>query len=294
MDRLEWRLKNTDGVQAVFSPAYVTRQVNAAFSEGHPKWQALLRNQRTIDTASGQVADQGLINHDCSFAMIPTFLTDHKAETLEHVVDTVEEFARKNNKEGEIEFKLASGTAGIAAAVNQEIEVAETKMLILVFGVVGLLVLITYRSIPVTICILVPLYLTSLLCEVLMVYMEIGVKVATLPVIALGVGVGVDYAIYLYSRLDQFFREGVELKEAYIATLKTTGRAVTFTGLTLGLGVFTWVFSEVQYQKDMGTLLVFMFLWNMVGAMWLMPALVRFLVNPKKQYPEAYRKAGNL
>lgn len=287
MDRLEWALKNTDGVQAVFSPAYITRQVNAAFAEGHVKWQALMRNQKTLDTAGSQVADQGMINTNCSFAMVPAFLTDHKAETLSRVVKTVEEFAAANNTDG-LTFKLATGGAGIAAAVNQEIEAAELEMMLWVYGVVGLLVLLTYRSVPVLICIMAPLYLTSILCEALMAEMQIGIKVATLPVIALGVGVGVDYAIYLYSRMDQYFREGMDLKEAYLNTLKTTGRAVTFTGFTLGIGVATWYFSQVQFQKDMGTLLVFMFIWNMVGAMWLMPALVRFLVNPRKLYPKAY------
>lgn len=289
MDRLEWLLNNTEGVQQSISPAFVTRMFNAAMAEGHIKWQSLMRNQRTIDSASGQVAEQGMTNPDCSFAIIPTFLTDHKAETLSRVVDVVEQFAEENNTE-DLKFLLATGIAGIAAAVNQEIKSAERQMLLLVYGVVALLVFITYRSLAVLICIMTPLWITSVLCEALMVHLGIGIKVATLPVIALGVGIGVDYAIYLYSRLDQFFQEGDELHEAYLKTLKTTGRAVMFTGFTLAIGVATWYFSDVQYQKDMGILLVFVFLWNMVGAMWLMPALVSFLINPKKLYPEAYAK----
>jgi len=291
MDRLEWALKNTEGVQAVFSPAFVTRQVNAAFAEGHVKWQALMRNQKTIDTAGSQIAEQGLINAACSFAMVPAFLKDHKAETLDRVVKVVEKFAAENNT-ADLKFLLASGGAGIAAAVNQEIKDAELQMLILVYATIAILVFLTYRSLLATLCLMIPLYITSVLCEALMVYMEIGIKVATLPVIALGVGIGVDYAVYLYSRMDQYFREGMPLKEAYLNTLKTTGRAVVFTGLTLAVGVATWYFSTVQYQKDMGALLVFVFLWNMVGAMILMPALVRFLIKPEKMYPQAYAAAA--
>src|SRR5690606_15700319 len=238
MDRLEWALKNTEGVQAVFSPAFVTRQVNAAFAEGHVKWQALMRNQKTIDTAGVQVSEQDLINAACNFAMVPAFLKDHKAETLDRVVKVVEQFAAENNT-SDLKFLLASGGAGIAAAVNQEIKAAELQMLILVYATIAILVFLTYRSILVTICVMIPLYITSVLCEALMVYMEIGIKVATLPVIALGVGIGVDYAVYLYSRMDQYFREGMPLHEAYLNTLKTTGRAVVFTGLTLGVGVAT-------------------------------------------------------
>lgn len=284
MDRLEWALKNTEGVQAVFSPAYVTRQINAAFAEGHVKWQSLMRNQKTIDSAASQISEQGLINAACSFAMVPAFLTDHKAETLDRVVKTVEDFAAKNNN-ADVKFLNATGGSGIAAAVNAEIRQSEHLMLFLVYGVIALLLLITFRSVRVMICIIAPLYMTSLLCEALMASLGIGIKVATLPVIALGVGVGVDYAIYLYSRLESYFREGMDLKEAYLNTLKTTGRAVLFTGLTLGVGVATWYFSAVQFQKDMGILLVFMFLWNMVGALWLLPVFVHFLVDPKKMYP---------
>ena len=116
-----------------------------------------------------------------------------------------------------------------------------------------------------------------------MAKMGIGVKVATLPVITLGVGVGVDYGIYIYSRMESYFKEGKSLKEAYLLTLMTTGKAVSFTGLTLAFGVATWYWSEIQFQKDMGILLVFMFLWNMVGALTLLPALAHFLMpNPGK------------
>jgi len=284
MDRLEWRLRNTEGVQSVYSPAYITRIMNATYAEGHVKWQSLMRNQKTIDSAAGQIAEQGMINSACSFAIIPAFLADHKAETLDRVVKTVDDFAKENNS-ADIKFLNATGGAGIAAAVNQEIRDANHLMMILVYGVIALLLLITFRSVRVMLCIIAPLYMTSVLCEALMANLGIGIKVATLPVIALGVGVGVDYAIYLYNRMESFFRQGMDLKEAYLNTLKTTGRAVLFTGLTLGVGVATWYFSAVQFQKDMGTLLVFMFLWNMIGALWLLPVFVRFMVNPKKMYP---------
>ena len=106
-----------------------------------------------------------------------------------------------------------------------------------------------------------------------MVKLGIGVKVATLPVIALGVGIGVDYGIYLYNRLEHELARGLPLREAYLETMKTTGLAVAFTGITLAAGVLTWIFSEIKFQADMGLLLTFMFLWNMVGAVVLIPAL---------------------
>jgi predicted RND superfamily exporter protein len=101
--------------------------------------------------------------------------------------------------------------------------------------------------------------------------------VATLPVVALGVGIGVDYGIYIYNRLEGFLEEGMPLKEAYFETLKTTGVAVALTGVTLALGTITWVMSAIKFQADMGLLLTFMFLWNMVGAIIMIPALITVL-----------------
>ena len=168
-----------------------------------------------------------------------------------------------------------------SVATNETIEHAQNMMKVLVYGVVSILCLITFRSIRAVICIIVPLALTSILCQALMTILGIGVKVATLPVIALGVGIGVDYGIYIYSRLKGFMEDGMELEDAYFETLKVTGKAVCFTGLTLAIGVGTWIFSDIKFQANMGVLLTFMFLWNMVGAIWLLPALANFLIRGK-------------
>jgi len=117
-----------------------------------------------------------------------------------------------------------------------------------------------------------------------MAMLEIGLKVSTLPVAALGVGVGVDYGIYLYSRFRTFCHAGHSLREAYFRTLEVTGNGVLFTGITLAFGVATWMFSPLKFQADMGLLLAFLFLMNMVGALVLLPALARFLLKaPESQ-----------
>jgi len=103
--------------------------------------------------------------------------------------------------------------------------------------------------------------------------------VNTLPVVALGVGVGVDYGIYIYSRLVSIMKEGVPLTEAYLLTLKISGAGVIFTGVALAIGVVTWIFSPLKFQADMGILLTFMFLLNMLGAIILLPALANRLVK---------------
>ena len=281
MDRLDWRLKNTDGVDSSVSLVNVSKIVTRALSEGNWNWHALLRNQ-TIINATIRQAPSGLINTDCSLTPMMTYLEDHKADTLKRVTAEVEAFAEEYNEEGRFEFLLGAGNAGIEAATNEVIAGAKNVMLLLVYSVVAFLCLITFRSIMAVLCVVLPLGLTSVLAEAIMAQVGIGIKVATLPVIALGVGIGVDYGIYMFTKLERFLKEGYPLQEAYFETLRTTGKAVAFTGMTLALGVFTWIMSPIKFQADMGLLLVFMFLWNMIGAIWLMPALARFLLRPEK------------
>lgn len=279
MDDLSWRMENTAGVQSVVSMVTVSKQVIKGMNEGNLKWETLSRNQDVLNNSISRA--DALYNSDCSLAPLLVFLEDHKAETLSTAVAAVEDFAAKNNTE-EHQFLLAAGNAGIEAATNDVISASETMMLIAVYAAVITMCLITFRSIAATICVILPLVLTSVLGNALMAYMGIGVKVATLPVIALGVGIGVDYGIYIYSRLETFLRMGMPLQEAYYQTLKSTGKAVLFTGVCLAIGVATWIFSAIKFQADMGLMLTFMFLWNMFGAIWLLPALARFLIKPER------------
>ncbi|MHB0844374.1 efflux RND transporter permease subunit [Stutzerimonas nitrititolerans] len=279
MDELMWKMENTAGVQSAVSMVTVARQSIKGMNEGSLKWETLSRNQFVLNNSIARA--EGMYNGDCSLAPLLVFLNDHKAETLEHVVSAAREFAEANNREG-LEFVLAAGNAGIEAATNEVIAASETTMLIAVYAAVSFMCLLTFRSVAATLCVILPLVLTSILGNALMAFMGIGVKVATLPVIALGVGIGVDYGIYIYSRLETYLRQGMTLQEAYYQTLKSTGKAVIFTGICLAIGVFTWVFSAIKFQADMGLMLTFMFLWNMVGAIWLLPALARFLIRPAK------------
>ena len=279
IDELMWSLENTAGVQSAISLVTVSKQVIKGMNEGNLKWETLSRNQDVLNNSISRA--DGLYNTDCSLAPVLVFLNDHKAETLDRVVAAVKLFAKEHDTENR-KFVLAAGNAGIEAATNEVIKESELPVLLLVYLCVAVMCMITFRSFAATVCIVVPLILTSVLGNALMTFLGIGVKVATLPVIALGVGIGVDYGIYIYSRLESFLRAGLSLQEAYYETLKSTGKAVLFTGLCLAAGVATWMFSAIKFQADMGLMLTFMFLVNMFGAIWLLPALARFLINPKK------------
>jgi predicted RND superfamily exporter protein len=308
MDRFAWNLSNVEGVQKVITLPMVAKVINAGWNEGNIRWRVLPRDNYLLRQALSNIeTDTGLLNRDCSAMPIMVFTTDHRAETIARVVARVKELREEMNI-GDVEFRmnhealedvaaseevtaetlqfrLATGNVGVMAATNEDIAAAEKPMLALVFGAIILLCLVTYRTILGTLCIVLPLVLVSTLAESLMAIYGIGLKVNTLPVVALGVGIGVDYGIYIYNRMDILLKEGLPLRVAYNQTVRLTGRAVVFTGFTLAAGVGTWIFSELQFQADMGILLCFIFLANMVGAIILLPALVRLLMH-RKEEPE--------
>ncbi|MCB1690682.1 MAG: RND family transporter [Halioglobus sp.] len=280
-NELEWRMRQLDGVEDVGGLNIRTRQIMMGLNEGFPKWEALFRNQDTINYSVTELANLDYVDPGCSIWPMPIYLSDHKAETLTQVVNTLEQF-NEEWPNADIEFLGAAGSAGFEAATNIIVKKANTEMLFYVYGAVILLCLLTFRSIPGVICAVLPLMLTSILCEALMVWLGIGVKVATLPVIALGVGIGVDYALYVLTVILAKTREGKDLTTAYYETLNFTGRVVALIGVTLAAGVVTWSLSPIKFQADMGILLTFMFIWNMFGALILMPALAVFLIKPSK------------
>ena len=279
VEALEWQLQQLPGVESTNSYATLSKRTSAGMNEGSLKWFDLPRSQDMLNAITTR-APRELLNQNCDLLTVHVYLKDHKADTLDAVVRAVEAFAAKNNSR-ELQFLPAAGNAGIEAATNIVVRKANTQMLLLVYAAVILLAFITFRSWCAVICAVLPLMLTSVLCEALMVALGIGVKVATLPVIALGVGIGVDYALYVVSVTLAEMRRGASLSQAYYKALLFTGKVVVLTGVTLGAAVATWGLSPIKFQADMGILLAFMFIWNMLGALILLPALAHFLLQPR-------------
>jgi hypothetical protein len=268
------------GVQTTSALTNAVRQITAGSNEGSPKWLTIARNQDVLNYGAQQasVNNPDLFNTDCSVMPVIAYLSDHRAETLDRVVAASSRFAEEHSTP-ERQFLLAAGSSGIDAATNIVVRKAWVQMLLLVYAAVIALCFVTFRSWRAVVVAVVPLVITSVLCEALMVALGIGVKVATLPVVALGVGIGVDYALYLLSVQLAQQRVGVPLAEAYRRALQFTGKVVVLVGVTLAAGVATWALSPIKFQADMGILLAFMFVWNMVGAVVLIPALSHFLLR---------------
>ena len=278
IDKLEWHMRHVDGVQSVLALPGVAKSINAGWNEGNLKWRALSRNADVLAQSVTPVdTGSGLLNTDCSAMQVMIFTRDHQGTTIAHIIREIKKFAHTNNSE-HLTFLLASGNVGVMAATNEAVDAAEITMLLSIFGAIILLCLITFRSWRATLCIVLPLALVSVLCNALMALLGIGLKVSTLPVIALGVGVGVDYGIYLFERIKHEMQTR-SLSEAFYEALKQRGTAAMFTALTMSIGVGSWAFSALKFQADMGILLAFMFLVNMLGAIFLLPALAAFLIK---------------
>jgi predicted RND superfamily exporter protein len=286
MSELEWRLDQLPSVQSTSSVGSVSELYDMLLTEDAPKWYGIEPNQDALNGYAQQLPPS-VINFDCSFAPLYINLKDHKAATLDQIVDLTQKFiADPANQSPDFKMSIAGGNAGIEAATNIVIRQASREMLLLVYAAVILFTFITFRSWRAVLCAVLPLILTSILAQTLMVWFGIGIKVATLPVTALGVGIGVDYALYVLSIMLKELRAGASLSDAYHHTLLFTGKVVLLTGFTLATGVITWVFAPIKFQADMGLLLSFMFLWNMLGAMILLPSLAYFLLPPKIFQPK--------
>lgn len=277
IDALEWDLQQLPGVISTQSFAALSKRVTVGMNESNPKWYDLPRNQAMLNAITTS-APRELFSLNCDLLPLYVYLQDHKADTLLRVTTAVEDFARENQSNDAM-FLLAAGNGGIEAATNMVVKRSNLLMLGLVYSAVVLLCFLTFRSWRAVLCAILPLVLTSILCEALMVALNIGVKVATLPVIALGAGIGVDYGLYVLTVLLARLRMGMQLADAYDRTMLFTGRVVMLTGMALAIATGTWIFSPIQFQADMGILLAFMFLWNLLGALVLLPALATFLLQ---------------
>lgn len=280
IDRLTWHLQNTETVVAATSLATAARRVPVGMNEGNPQWQGLPRNIYRLAASTRAIpSSAGLANPDCSVMPVLVYTADHRAETIDRVVDVVQTFAASSTVPN-LEFRLASGNLGVMAATNDVIAAKEKEIVLWVYAVLIVFIFLFFRSKASIACAVLPLALTSMLTYAFMAQVGIGLKVATLPIVALGVGIGVDDSLYLLSVLQRRLRLGEDLRTAWFHTLQRTGRAVVFTSVALMVAVATWLWSDLQFQADMGLLLVFMFAVNLLGAVVILPAIAHFTIRP--------------
>ncbi|MGB5949391.1 MAG: MMPL family transporter [Parvibaculum sp.] len=284
LNRFSWYMENQPGVSLVISLPFAVKASAAGWNEGNLKWQDIPRNKDALAQAVGTVPGRGeLMNQACTILPVQIFLTDAKATTIKSVVAAVKQF-RAEFPMKDVNIRLASGNMGVQAAVNEEISESELPMMLWVYVVIVALVTITYRDWRAVIACCLPLTFATFFGYWFMEVLQIGLTVATLPVMVLAVGIGVDYAFYIYNRTQFHLAEGRNITECFQLALLETGMATFFTAITLAIGVSTWAFSALKFQADMGLLLTFMFMVNMFMAITVLPALavVLDIVFPRR------------
>ncbi len=273
IDQFAWQMSNVPGVLSVASVAQLGKQAYAGTNEGHPKWTALALDERSLANSVGLIPEgTGLLNPGCTVLPVNIYLTDQKATTIKGVVQAVRAF-RERETQADVRLRLASGNSGVQAATNEVLESTELPMMLYVYATIIALVLLTYRDWRAMLACCLPLTLATFLGYWFMKALDIGLTVATLPVMVLAVGIGVDYAYYIYNRLQIYLAQGVDIATSFRQSLMESGIATFFTAVTLSVGVATWSFSELKFQADMGLLLTFMFMVNMLMAITLLPSL---------------------
>jgi predicted RND superfamily exporter protein len=281
VDRFGWHMRNVVGAQDVITLPFIARIAIAGWNEGSLKWRSIPREQSQLTQSTRYIeTSTGLLNENCDVVPVLMFLTDHRAATIERAVAEVRQWRSANPVAGAT-LRLAAGNVGVMAATNETVKAKELLILGGVFAAVIVMCLLTFHSAVGTMLVVGPLALVSVLVYAVMALVGIGLKVSTLPMVALGAGIGVDYGIYLFSRMEEFLHQGLPVRVCYERTLRVTGASIIFTGITLAIGVATWVFSPLKFQADIGIMLTFMFLVNMLAAIVLLPALASWLIHPE-------------
>ncbi len=220
-------------MQDVITLPFIAKVAIAGWNEGSLKWRSIPREQAQLTQSTRYIeTSTGLLNENCDIVPVMMFLTDHRAETIQRVVAAVKKWRADNPIDG-ARIRLATGNVGVMAATNETVEAKEVWILAGVFAAVILMCLVTFRSVVGTLLVVLPLALVSVLVYAVMALVGIGLKVSTLPMVALGAGIGVDYGIYLFSRMQQFLHRGQSVREAYEHTLRVTGASIIFTGSPL-------------------------------------------------------------
>ena len=286
-----------------------------AMHGGDPRWELIPTDGREsgfflemIYSASEPGDLSRFVTPDSRHANISIYLKDHRGETLRKVVERLRSFVAENpikrstktiseiaqhvvtcvqsrmeqcpTIEPGARFRLAGGYAGLLAAINEVVMQKELMVTLLAFLAVFLICAFSYRSVLAGLFFMIPLVVSNYLTYALMGLRGIGLDVNTLPIVALGVGLGVDYGLYVVSRIMEEYKAILDLGKAIEVAMATAGKAVVLTAATMVAGVFFWSFSFLRFQADMGLLLVFWMSMSMVGSLLLLPNLI-YIFRPR-------------
>jgi len=264
--------------------------LNLTFHDGDELWYQLPRNLTMLTGLMGHIrqnTDRGTlsryVDERLERAQVTIFFSDHTSENLLRIRDVAYDFfSGRPMKFGKGEFQLAGGRIGMEIALNEEMKRSHLMIDATVYIAIFLLCAFSYWSITAGLMLTLPLILANSVVAAYMSIMGIGLSINTLPVAAIGAGLGVDFAIYLYSRaIEEFPLQGCDWKKTLIQSICTCGKAVVFTGLTVILPIITWYFfSEMKFQAEVGFFLSIIMGVNIVLTLTLHPLMI-YIIKPR-------------
>ena len=266
-----------------FSLTDILRTVNMVFHELEPKWGVIPNTVRDVGQTffvffanSPPTETAKYVTPDYTTAHVTFFARNHKGDNIARIIERCKEFIAANPME-KATFKLAGGLIGVLAAANDVLVQNDLLMNMLGFGTMFIIVLFTYRSAMAGFLLLAPLFISNIVINGLMATMGIGININTLPLVTVGVGFGIDYGLYIVSRIIEEIRVTGDLDEAIHIALRTSGKAVSFTAVCMVGGTALWTLSNIRFNAVMGGLLAIWMFVSFVSAVTLMPALISYM-----------------
>ncbi|MGB9499325.1 MAG: efflux RND transporter permease subunit [Dissulfuribacterales bacterium] len=287
MESLQQTLKGIPEVGNTLSLVDYIKGMNFVMFDGDPRYLVIPPKSGTVAeylflyTAGGFPGDfDPVVSPDYRIANIKVVLKDHRASTVKRVIDTTKKWIRQKHKNIDVDFYYAGGDIGILAAINDIIARVLPQNIAQISLFVFICVSLAYASLVAGVLLLLPILFAVLLIFGVMGLTGTSITVDTLPLAALGIGLGIDYCIYVSSRIRRDLRNGEAMETGIERALKTSGKAVFFTGATVALGVFSWGLSPIRFQARLGGILGALLILNMLGALILLPCLIR-MIKPK-------------
>jgi len=280
LQKFERHLAQKSGAKASVTLTDLVKRVTRLFRENDPNWEVLPYRPRDVGgiaftLRSGRELNR-LYSSDLKTATITLFFTDYSSDVVRRAVAASRDFIRSNPSEN-MSFHLAGGLLGVLAAVNDEVERSYWLILFSVLATMFVLVTIFYRSLIAPFILLPSLILSQFVSEAIMYFAGIDMNINSLPVAAVGIGIGIDYGIYMLSRIEEEKDWKSRPVEVFDLALRTTGKAVLFTATTMVLSVAFFLFSPVKFTSEMALLLAILMAINMTGGLVIVPALARIL-----------------
>ncbi len=288
LDKFQRYMEQGPGAGGSITATTLLKKIFRTFREGDPKWEMLPTRDDFVGqlfflvTSGTRRGDMDrFFSPDYSNATISVFYRSYSNSVIHGAIERAKNYIRDNtHPDDSVRYLLAGGMFGILAATNEEVEWSSKVAVPLLFLTVFILSLITYQSVVGAIIVMIPSVIAHPLSEAVMYLAGIDFNINSLPVAAIGIGIGIDYGYYVLSRIVEEFEVVRDFDEANRRALETTGKAIIFTGTTLGVSVLFWLFHPLKFEAQMALLLVLLLTFQLIGALILIPAVVS-LVKPK-------------